>query len=151
MQKIGNIFSEIQEGASVSNSNIYSLIDEFSKNSSNFINGLEQCYLKILKMGSKSNKKPVEKFEKVTEKFFNLLHQESLNEKSKKKITTEDVYGNAPFYKITKIQVFYCILNKFLKKSKNRLKVIFSSAHLNFNILLLNHLESTLHTLFTPF
>ena len=93
MQRIGNIFSQIQDGATVSNTHIYSLIDEFQKNPTNLINGLEQCYLKILKMGTKANRKPVEKFEKVTEKLFHLMYQEAVDEKSKKKIDVDDVYG----------------------------------------------------------
>jgi len=44
-------------------------------------------------MGSKANKKPVEKFEKVTEKLFHLMLQEANDTKSKKKIDIDDVYG----------------------------------------------------------
>jgi hypothetical protein len=93
MQKIGDIFNEIQEGANISNKQVYNLIDEFVKNQTTFINGLEQCYLKIIKMGSTSAKKPVEKFEKITEKFFQLIYQEATNSKSKKNVDEDEVYG----------------------------------------------------------
>lgn len=92
MQKIGDIFTEIQEGGNISNKQVYLLIEEFTKNPTVLINGLEQCYLKIIKMGSRS-KKPVEKFEKITEKFFHLIYQEATNEKSRKNVNEDDVYG----------------------------------------------------------
>jgi len=98
MQKIGDIFSEIQEGANVSNKLIYNLIDEFTNSATNLINGLEQCYLKIIKMGSRSNKKPIERFEKITEKFFSLIYQEAQNSKSRKKIDINNVYGKFLIY-----------------------------------------------------
>jgi len=93
MQKIGDIFSEIQEGASVSNKLTYNLIEEFISGPTNFINGLEQCYLKIIKLGSKANKKPIERFEKITEKFFDLIYKEASSTKSRKKIDLNNVYG----------------------------------------------------------
>jgi len=122
MQKIGDIFAEIQEGASITNKQIYYLIDEFVKNPTTLINGLEQCYLKIIKMGSKSAKKPVEKFEKITEKFFHLIYQEATNTKSRKNIDENDVYGNicflTPINSIRSFPALFELPVKWFRESK---------------------------------
>jgi len=95
LRTIGNVFAEIQDAGTVNNKIIYTLIDEFVESPNNFLRGMEQCYLKICKMGTRANKKPIEKFEKITEKFFQLFSQEAHRHKGKKsKIEQDDVYGN---------------------------------------------------------
>lgn len=94
LSAIGNIFSEIQDAGSVNNKMIYSLIEEFVANPNHFLRGMEQCYLKICKGCSRAHKKQLEKFEKITEKFFQIFLQEAKNSTDEKtKIAEDDVYG----------------------------------------------------------
>ena len=77
MQVIGDIFNDIQENNNVPNKAVFALIEQFQKNQTQFINGLEQCFLKIMKsMASLKSvlKRQYEIYEKLTEKLFSTLH-----------------------------------------------------------------------------
>lgn len=77
MQVIGDIFNDIQENNNVPNKAVFALIEQFQKNQTQFINGLAQCFLKIMKsMASLKSvlKRQYEIYEKLTEKLFSTLH-----------------------------------------------------------------------------
>lgn len=94
LRAIGNIFAEIQDAGSVNNKMIYSLVEEFAENPNNFLRGMEQVYLKICKGCSRAHKKQLEKFEKITEKFFQIFLQEAKSSTNKTaKVEEDDVYG----------------------------------------------------------
>lgn len=91
MQNIGDVFSYIQENNSIPNKTILTLMDQYKKKPTHFINSLEQCFIKIMKSMLElktASKKQYEIFEKLTEKFFNNLHNNTQEEEN------EEVYGN---------------------------------------------------------
>jgi len=104
MQAIGDIFIEIQESQSIPNKAIFSLIEQYQKKQTTFINALEQCYLKIMKsmISLKSVlKRQYEIYEKLTEKFFSTLHanyiKKPIAEKGHHNIAKEEILSN--FYR----------------------------------------------------
>ena len=101
LQRIGNLFNDIQNDNMLSKTYIYKLIEEYIRDQTNFINGLEQCFLKIVKAGAINGvkKKSIEKFEKVTEYFFQTIYSEATNVKNKThKIEVIQVYGIFDFF-----------------------------------------------------
>lgn len=96
MQSIGDAFSFIQEFNSIPNKTILTLTDQYKKKPTQFINSLEQCFIKIMKSMSDlktAPKKQYEIFEKLTEKFFNSLHNNAKNDENE----NEEVYGKILF------------------------------------------------------
>ncbi len=73
MFRVSEIFQKIQEIPGLSNQLVYQLTDEFLLNPRLFLETYQQCFLKILKYGSKCSKKNMDKYDKLTEKFFNYL------------------------------------------------------------------------------
>lgn len=93
MQIIGDIFADIQESHSIPNKAILTLLSEYQKKPTQFINAFEQCFLKIIKsMLSIKNapKRAYEIYEKLTDKFFTALHNENAKRETVEK---DDIYG----------------------------------------------------------
>lgn len=81
-QKIAELFNAMQENdLTVTNKHLYAIIDEFGQDIDGSIEGLEQCFLYIMKTLADAKKKST-KFDKFSEKFFSLLHLTCLNHKA---------------------------------------------------------------------
>lgn len=103
MQIIGDIFNEIQDCTSIPNKVVFTLISEYEKHQTQFINALEQCYLKILKSMlslKMAPKKQFEIYEKLTDKFFSTLHTEYIKNTSEKNLALEkaDIFSTFGFF-----------------------------------------------------
>lgn len=70
MEAIADIFNEVQESTSVSQKQVYALLEQYEENKQVFLKAMEQCYLKIIKNMLKAPRKLIEKYEKLTEKLF---------------------------------------------------------------------------------
>ncbi len=117
MQEVGDLFYSVQESHTISNKTVFALIENYESNQRKFLLSLEQCYLRILKFlsGLRMNpKKILDRYEKLTEKFFQTIKEKYQEEKKKgsKSLDISDVHG-AAIYSIRKSEnllLFYIFL-----------------------------------------
>ncbi|KRX09749.1 Armadillo-type fold [Pseudocohnilembus persalinus] len=76
MDKICEIFQEVQESASVTSKQIYALLDVFEQDKNIFLQGVENCYLKVIKNLLKAGKSNTQKFEKLAERLFAVAYNQ---------------------------------------------------------------------------
>ncbi|KAL4429318.1 hypothetical protein ABPG74_002304 [Tetrahymena malaccensis] len=97
METIAEVFNEVQESTSVSQKQVYALLEQYETNKAVFLKATEQCYLKIIKSLLKAPRKLIEKYEKLTEKLFETgYRQYALKEdqsSKKQKLTKRDIFG----------------------------------------------------------
>ncbi|KAL4471208.1 hypothetical protein ABPG72_007575 [Tetrahymena utriculariae] len=97
MEAIAEVFNEVQESTSVSQKQVYALLEQYETNKAVFLKATEQCYLKIIKSLLKAPRKLIEKYEKLTEKLFETgYRQYALKEdqsSKKQKLTKRDIFG----------------------------------------------------------
>ncbi|EAS07620.2 AT hook motif protein (macronuclear) [Tetrahymena thermophila SB210] len=96
METIAEVFNEVQESTSVSQKQVYALLEQYETNKAVFLKATEQCYLKIIKSLLKAPRKLIEKYEKLTEKLFETgYRQYALKEdqsSKKQKLTKRDIF-----------------------------------------------------------
>lgn len=75
MEAIAEVFNEVQDSASVSQKQVYTLLEQYEENKSLFLRVVEQCYLKIVKNMLRAPRKLIEKYEKLTERLFETAYR----------------------------------------------------------------------------